>query len=169
MDLINLRTETLNMKAQRFLMEPTRLRWPLVEAFNQKKGGLPDILAWDQVIDYMNGGISERGKAYHFKIGPSQAVVERDFRIYFEMYLSTNNTDTDRMCVKLHIQKPNDWELSKEFYWQPDTDVAVAYYGIQILIYDLCEAALEKGRHTLKYSEKLEKQLMEILKSSYLE
>jgi hypothetical protein len=118
----------------------------------------------------MNGGIKQRGEEFSFKIGPSFTIMERNFNIVLAMYLSQNDDDNERACVtfKLHNHDTN-WKKSKEYYWQQSNDIAVAYYGLQLLIHQLCEEALEKGKKSIKMIPKLEKQIMEILKEANLE
>jgi hypothetical protein len=167
---VSLREEALRLKTCKFLYAEMERKFPLIHAYNQKKGCSMEILAWDQVIDWMNGGIKQRGEEFSFKIGPSFTIMERNFNIVLAMYLSQNDDDNSRACItfKLHYHDTN-WKKSKEYYWQQADDIAVAYYGLQLLIHQLCEEALEKGKKQVKITPKLEKQIMEILKEANLE
>lgn len=147
--------------------------FPLIHAFGKKAdiGTTNKILSWSQIIDWMNGGIKQRGEEFAFDIGPSRQVVDRNFSIGMRMYLSTNDeSSNDQICLKFEIFDHNtEWKQTKNFYWRNDKDIATAYYALQFAVHELSEMALEKGKREIKMTPKLHKEIFEILKSAGLE
>jgi hypothetical protein len=87
------------------------------------------------------------------------------------MYLSTNDESyNERICLEVEIFDHNtEWKQVKNFYWRNDKDIATAYYALQFAVHELSETALEKGKHEIKMTPKLHKEIFEILKFAGLE
>jgi len=166
------REEAFNLMNKEFLYSEMEYKFPLLNAFGRKKNviGSPiNILSWDQVIDYVNGGIKKRGEEYYFRIGPN-SLIDKDFEIWMMMALSPNNSENNRLLLRIEIiNYATEWVQSRNYFWQCDTDIAVAYYGLQMLIYQLSEDALEKGKKKIKMTPKLFKQIFDVLKVAELE
>lgn len=124
----------------------------------------PTTPSWSQIIDWMNGGIKQRGEEFAFDIGPSRQVVDRNFSIGMRMYLSTNDeSSNDQICLKFEIFDHNTEETNQEFYWRNDKDIATAYYTLQFAVHELSETALKRQTRN-QDTPKLHKEILEILK-----
>jgi hypothetical protein len=167
------REKAMELMKCEYLYSSMEHAFPLIHAFGKKAdiGPTNKILSWSQIIDWMNGGIKQRGEEFAFDIGPSRQVVDRNFSIGMRMYLSTNDeSSNDRICLKFEIfDHKTEWKQVKNFYWQNDKDIATAYYALQFAVHELSETALEKGKHEIKMTPKLHKEILEILKFAGLE
>lgn len=167
------REKAMKLMKCEFLYSSMEHAFPLIYAFGKKAdiGPVNKILSWGQVIDWMNGGIKQRGEEFVFDIGPSRQVVDRNFSIGMRMYLSTaDELSNDRICLKFEIfDHKTEWKQVKNFYWQNDKDIATVYYALQFAVHELSETALEKGKHEIKMTPKLHKEIFEILKFAGLE
>jgi hypothetical protein len=168
METTELRKLTMELMKQQYMFNWTQEHYPLVDGYTRKLKEHTQILTWDEVIDWMNGGITERGIPRYYKIGPTESVIERNFRIYIIMYLNKNNINTDRIATQIEIRNNDtEWTKQKDFGWHQDENVAIAYYGLQMLIHEKCEQALEKHKTTLKMTPKLESEIIEIINLAF--
>lgn len=167
------REEALRLMQCKYIYSEMERKFSLINAFGRKleHSSPNNILSWDQVINWMNGGVKNRGEEFNFDIGPSRQVVDRNFDISMRMHLGVNDeSSNDRICTTIEISDDKtQWKSSKNFYWCDAENLAVLYYALQIMIHELSEAALEKGKHEIKMTPKLHKEIFEALKLANLE
>lgn len=147
--------------------EHLRYTFPIVNAF-EVKGGVINMRSWDAIIDYINGGVVDRGEQMTFQCGPS--VIEHDFSFTLTLNLNKTTKDNDRILTKISLNNNRtDWIKSKNYYWQQAEDVAVVYYVASHIVYEQAEDLLTRGRHVMKLTRGLEKDIMQSLVIAGLE
>lgn len=163
------REKAIEVMGYKYIYEHLRYKFPIVNAF-EVKNSTSHMLSWDSLMDYINGGVVERGKEMSFRCGPVNSVIQSDFEFALTLNLSKNTDENDRICVEVGLKNYNtSWIKSKNYYWQEAVDVAVVYYVASHVIYEQAEDLLTRRRTAMKLTRGLENDIMQSLVIAGLE
>jgi hypothetical protein len=163
------RDKAIEIMRYSHICEYLRYEFPVVNAF-EIKNSTSHMLSWDSLMDYINGGVVERGKEMSFRCGPVGRVIQSDFEFALILNLNENTDENNRICIEISLKNHNtDWVKSKNYYWQEAVDVAVVYYVASHVIYEQAEDLLTHRRTKMKLTRGLENDIMQSMVIAGLE